>query len=114
MSKKSKYGAIKTEFKGVKYDSKKEAIYAQKLDKRLNLFKNILHLKRQVKYAWIETHKLGDQEISFKRSYIADFTYLDLDKGENMVIDVKGYKTAEYKKKKKIVEHLFGIKITEV
>jgi len=114
MSKKSKYGAIKTEFKGVKYDSKKEAIYAQKLDKRLNLFKNILHLKRQVKYAWIETHKLGDQEISFKRSYIADFTYLDLDRGENMVIDVKGYKTAEYKKKKKIVEHLFGIKITEV
>ena len=114
MIKKSKYKAVKTEYNGIKYDSKKEANYAKKLDTRLNLFKNILHLKRQVKYEWIEKHCLGDSIIEFKRSYIADFTYLDLETSENMIIDVKDYKTAEYKKKKKIVEHLFGIKITEV
>ena len=114
MSKKPKYRAIKTEYRGIIYASKKEANYARLMHIRLNILHNITNLTRQVKYTWLETHKLGDKEMSFKRSYVSDFNYLDLRTGENMIIDVKGYKTAEYKKKKKIVEHLFGIKITEV
>jgi len=112
---KSKYKSKKTEYNGVLYDSKKEANRAKQLDFAL---KNglITNLKRQVKYTWIETHTLekgNSLEVETKRTYIADFIYIN-DIGIEVIEDVKGFKTAEYKKKKKIVEHLFKIKITEI
>lgn len=113
MPKKSKYKSVKFEYNGVTYDSTKEGRRAMLLDILLKRGA-ILNLKRQVRYTWIESNELGLETIRFKRSWIADFTYLDVEKGELIIEDVKGFRTTEYKKKKKIVEHLFGIKITEV
>lgn len=116
MYKPSKYKAKKTEYNGIIYDSKKEAKRAIELD---FFQKNgiITGLQRQVKFSWIETHtleKCSSLEIKFKRSYIADFVYFDIEKQIEIVEDIKGYKTEVYKKKKKIVEKLFSIKIVEI
>jgi hypothetical protein len=115
MYKPSKYRAKKTEYNGIIYDSKKEAKRAIELD---FFQKNgiITGLQRQVKFNWIETHQKDfvSDEVQFKRSYIADFVYFDTEKQIEIVEDVKGFLTAEYKKKKKIVEKLFSIKIVEI
>ena len=113
MKKPSKYRSVKTEYNGVIYDSKKEAAYAKTIDFYLEtgLIKNLL---TQVKFEWWESHFLGTlKSIDFKRKYICDFVYFDVTSGQTMYVDVKGFRTAEFKKKKKIVEHLFNIKITE-
>ena len=117
MYKPSKYRAKKTEYNGVLYHSKKEAKRAKELD-FMQSNGIIKGLQRQVKFAWIETHQIGvnfeEKTISFKRSYIADFVYFDIEKKIEVVEDVKGFFTAEYKKKKKIVEEIFSIKIVEI
>ena len=115
MIKKSKYKAVKCAYNGITYDSIKESNHAKKLDLMLKSGL-ICNLERQVKYKWIETHTINfiGEEMQFKRSYIADFVYFDKEKQDVIVCDVKGFLTAEYKKKKKIVEKLFGFKITEV
>ena len=111
----SKYKAKKCVYNGVTYDSIKEGNYAKQLDLLLKASK-ICNLERQVKYKWIETHTINftGNEIQFKRSYIADFVYYDIEKQEVIVCDVKGFRTSEYLKKKKIVEKIFDIKITEI
>lgn len=109
--------AKKTEYNGVLYHSKKEAKRAVELD-FMQANGIIKGLQRQVKFSWIETHQIGvnfeEKTISFKRSYIADFVYFDIEKQCDVVQDVKGFRTPEYLKKKKIVEKLFGIVITEI
>ena len=109
---KSKYNAKKTIIDGIKFDSKKEGAYYLKL-KQLEKAGMITDLKLQVPFQWVETHSNLDQAIHFKRKYIADFTCIDYNK-DLCIIDVKGYKTEVYKKKKKIVEKIFNIIITEV
>lgn len=115
--KKSKYNSIPTDFNGVLYHSKKEAKRAKELD-FMQANGIIKGLQRQVKFTWLETHQIGvnfeEKTISFKRSYIADFVYFDIEKKCDVVLDVKGFKTPEYKKKKKIVEKIFSIKIIEI
>ncbi len=110
---KSKYRAVKTEYNGEIYDSKKEARYAATLD-FMQKGKLIKDIKRQVVFAWTETHSENLKLIVFKRKYIADFTYFDIELNETIIVDVKGFRTSEYKKKKKIVEAIFEIKITEI
>ena len=46
--------------------------------------------------------------------YRADFGFMDLTTGKQMVVDVKGMKTPVYRLKKKMVEAMYGITITEV
>ena len=114
--KQPKYRAKKTEFNGIMYDSKKEASRAKTLE-YFQEIKLISGLQRQVKFNWIETHQIGKdfkETINFKRSYIADFVYFDHEKKIEIVEDVKGFRTTEYLKKKKIVEKLFNIKINEI
>ena len=111
--KKHKYKAIKTIVDGITFDSKKEAEYFSKLRLLLRAIK-ISDLKMQVPFCWLEKHCYDGKEIEFKRKYIADFVYYDVELKKTIIVDVKGYKTAEYKKKKKIVEQIFSIKITEV
>jgi len=113
--KKSKYNAKKSIYNDIEYDSLKEANRARELDLLLKLGK-ICNLERQVRYSWIETHSINDftvEQMQFKRSYIADFVYYDKDTQSVVVEDVKGMRLAEYKKKKKIVEKIFGFKIIE-
>ncbi len=110
---KSKYKAVKTIVDGITFDSKKEADYSKKLSLLLKAGK-ISNLERQVVFTWLEKHYRCENEITFKRKYIADFVYYDIELQKHIIVDVKGYKTQEYKKKKKIVEEIFKIKITEV
>lgn len=46
--------------------------------------------------------------------YLADFRYRDTKTQEQIVEDVKGFKTVVYRLKKKLVKALFGVDIVEV
>jgi hypothetical protein len=46
--------------------------------------------------------------------YLADFRYLDTETGEEVVEDVKGWRTEVYKLKKRLMLACFGIEIREV
>lgn len=48
------------------------------------------------------------------RFYRADFRYTRVDTGEQVVEDVKGFKTDMYKAKRHLVKQLFGIEIKEI
>lgn len=113
----SKYGNKK--YGG--YASKKEYERAQQLKimERQGLIK---HLREQVKYELIPA-QYGDGGLDLKGrpvkvcimkscSYVADFVY-ELE-GREVVEDVKGYKTAEYKIKKKLMLWRYGILIKEI
>jgi hypothetical protein len=105
---KNKFNARKTEFKGVIYDSKKEASVAAILHSNLEngivlgverqiLFKFPLNCKRQPKM-------------------IVDFKVTNKD-GSVKYWEVKGGRatmTPVYKLKKKMLEHFFGIDLKEV
>ena len=67
---KSKYNNIKTEYNGVKYDSKKESLYAQKLD----MLTKAVGRERVIKY---ERQVPFQIEIAGKKicKYLLDFKY---------------------------------------
>jgi len=97
----NKYGAIKTEYAGVIYDSKKEAGRARELDLWLKTGE-ITGLERQVKFPII----INGVKVF---TYIADFTYYY--KGQQVIEDVKGMRTQIFNLKKKCVEAQYGVKI---
>jgi hypothetical protein len=103
--KKSKYGNQKTVIDEIIFDSQKEANRYVQLRYLLNAGE-ISDLRLQVPYELNEggTHSL---------KYIADFVYKDKF-GNEIVQDVKGFKTREYKKKKKLMLKIHGIEINEV
>lgn len=105
-AKKSKYGNKKTEVNGIKFDSIKEANYYKKL---LILLKagEIGLLELQVPY---ELNPGGTHSLK----YVADFRYTETKTGEQKVIDVKGMRTAVYKKKRKLMKKIFNITIIEI
>lgn len=95
---KNKYHNNKTKVDGIIFDSRKEADRWFQLQFLLKANK-ISDLKRQVKFELIKTHYYGKECIR-GCSYIADFVYFE--DGVKVVEDTKGYKTPEYKIKKKI------------
>ena len=102
----NKFHAKKTEFMGIKFDSKWEAErYAQ-----LNLLLRageIENLETQVRFDLI----INDSKIC---TYVADFTYYEKNKeGEKLFIveDAKGLETAVFKLKKKLMLAMKGIDI---
>lgn len=101
----SKYGNKITYVGSTRFDSKREAERFKDLD---ILYKaNVIsHLKLQPSFK-IE---VKGQKIC---TYKADFSYLD-EKGREIIEDVKGVKTPVYRIKKKLVEAIFDVKITEV
>lgn len=100
----AKYGNKKTIVDGIKFDSKREAARYSEL-KLLEKSGQIEDLKLQVAYqitiAGVKVCK-----------YVADFTYYD--RGQEVVEDVKGMKTAIYNLKKKLMKACHGIVINEV
>jgi hypothetical protein len=104
--KRHKYAAERTEVDGERLDSKKEAAQYRKL-LVLQQAGVISNLKRQVPY---ELNEGG----TFSYKYIADFVYKIVETGEEVVQDAKGYRTAEYKKKKRLMKQVHNITITEV
>ena len=104
--KKSKYGSSKTEVNGIVFDSKKEA----------NRYKELLILMKAGAIGLLElqvSYELNEGG-SHSLKYIADFVYVDALTGQKIIEDAKGYRTKEYKKKKRLMLKVHGIKIHEV
>lgn len=96
------------------YASKREAQRASEL-KLLERAGKISGLKEQVRFELIpkQIDELGHL-LERECSYIADFCYIDLATGKNVVEDAKGYKTPEYIIKRKLMLFMHGIRIKEV
>ena len=110
----SKYGAQKTEYDGLVFDSKREALRWRELA-LLQRAGEITDLRRQVKFILVpaqvdENGKIAERAVS----YVADFVYGDLRSGETVVEDAKGMHTRDYIIKRKLMRYVHGIKIREV
>src|SRR6185503_18266965 len=110
--KRSKYRNKKTEVDGITFDSAKEAKRWKELQ-LLERAKKISGLKRQHKFPlWVNGVEIG--------SYVADFVYMDVEKGyatRFVVEDVKSEITREiplYKWKKALMKAVHSIEIVEV
>ncbi len=102
--KKSKYGSKRVEYDGIKFHSQKECSRYKVLEMLLERGE-IKDLKLQVKFELKVNNELIEK-------YVADFTYLDK-QGNYIVEDTKGFKTADYKRKKKWMKTVHGIEIFE-
>lgn len=91
---------------GITFDSKAEARRFRELQllergKRITLFES------QPKFEFIYR---GEHIFTYR----ADFRYRDLETGQIVIEDVKGFRTPLYRLKKKLIEAAHGITITEV
>ena len=123
-SKGNKYGNRKIAFDGQTFDSKKEMRHYTEL-LLLEKAGKIKDLQRQVKFQLIPAqrepdiigpkggHKPG-KLIEREVSYVADFVYTDLQTGQTVVVDTKGFRTKEYTIKRKMMLYFHGIRIKEV
>ena len=104
---KHKYFAKNVEVDGIWFDSKKEAArYCQlKSLERSGAVKEG-SIRVQPEFQLI----VNDQKIC---TYRADFSYVDFHNGQPVVEDCKGFRTKEYRIKKKLFEALYGRKILE-
>lgn len=98
-----KYGNKKTEIDGFMFDSKREAARYVEL-KYLESAGLIADLELQPKFPCVVNGKKVCE-------YRADFKYTQ--DGQPIIEDVKGFRTKEYRIKKKLVEALYGIEIKE-
>jgi Protein of unknown function (DUF1064) len=99
----SKYGNIKVEFDGYKFDSKKECTRYIQLRMLLRIGE-ISDLKLQQSF---ELNEGG----TYSLKYIADFTYYETKNNTFVVEDVKGYETITFKKKEKLMLQIYNIVI---
>lgn len=107
-----KYRNRKVTVCGKTYDSVKEARRHAEL-KMLESAGKISDLERQVKFELIPTQRDSQTGKVLERSvsYIADFTYYE--NGRYVVEDVKGFRTPEYRLKKKLILWVYRIRIKE-
>ena len=117
----NKYGNRKTTINGITYDSKEEA-HRHGVLKLMERAGRIQGLQRQVKFVLIpaqyEPDTIGARGgvkrgklIERECSYVADFVYTE--DGKTVVEDTKGFRTADYRIKKKLMLHVHGIRIKE-
>lgn len=104
--KRSKYGNKKTVVNGIEFDSVKEA----------NYYKILLLRRKAGEIGLIELQK--EYELNpggtYSYKYLADFQYVDLLTGETIVCDVKGFRTREFIRKRKLMLKVHQIKVIEV
>ncbi len=110
----SKYGAKKTNFQGIEFDSKREAErYA--ILRFMQMGKQIADLECQVKFVLVPNQRDESGKVIERAvTYVADFVYKDLRTGQKVVEDAKGVRTKEYIIKRKLMLHVHGIRIKEV
>jgi hypothetical protein len=101
----SKYGARKVETDGILFDSIAERNRYQDL-KLLQQAGEIKDLELQVKFPLI----VNDMKVA---TYIADFVYRECSNNQVVVEDVKGFRTPEYRLKKKLMLAIYSISIFE-
>ena len=105
----SKYHAKKTEIDGIEFDSAKEAKRYVKL-RDMQEAGRIRGLRLQVPFEILPGFECDGVKYRGMR-YIADFVYCR--DGKQVVEDVKGVKTPEYKLKKKLMAYINHINIEE-
>lgn len=109
----SKYGNRKTEVDGIVFDSAAEARRWREL-RLLERAGRISGLRRQVPYVFL-VHTTGTSpecgEDKRQMRYVADFVYFE--GSREVVEDVKGYRTAEYKRKRRLMQKIYGVDIRE-
>lgn len=117
----NKYRNKKVTRNGITYDSKKEADRHAVL-RLLERAGKIRDLQRQVKFVLIPAQyepdtvgKRGSVKkgklIERECAYVADFVYEE--NGKKVVEDTKGFRTADYRIKKKLLLWVHGIRIKE-
>lgn len=121
---KSKYGNKKAKANGRVFDSRTERSRYYTLQ-MLEKAGEISDLRMQVPfelipaiYETVEVQlktktKLVQKQVQRPTHYVADFVYKDKD-GNEVVEDSKGFRTAEYLLKKKMMRAFLGITINEV
>ena len=103
VKKRSKYNNVKVEFDNILFDSQKECNVYIALRMRL-VAGEITDLELQVPYSLNEGG-------AFSYTYYADFQYIE--NGKLITADCKGFITAVYKKKKKLMQKIHNITILE-
>ena len=98
---KHKFSAVATKVDGIRFDSKKEARYYEKLKLRVAAGEVVTFL-RQTPF-----HLPGGVK------YVVDFQEFHAD-GSVHFIDVKGMQTESFKAKKKMVEAMYPVEIEVV
>ena len=119
----SKYRNKKVQVDGIIFDSAKEANRYKELDMMEKAGK-IKDLKRQERFLLIPAQREEAQGkkkgklIERECAYVADFVYTDCKTNEKVVEDVKGYRGGGayevFKIKRKLMLHIYGIRIVEV
>lgn len=105
----SKYNARKTVIDGIQFDSAKEAKRYTRL-RDLEQAGWIQGLRLQVPFEILPSFECDG--VKYRgMSYVADFVYYRA--GKVVVEDCKGFKTAEYKMKKKLMAYINHINIEE-
>ena len=108
----TKYHSRKITIDNQTFDSMKEFARWKDLQRLLGAGV-ITDLKRQVKFELIPSQKNEfGKVIERPVTYVADYVYKK--NGKQIVEDVKGYKTPEYRIKKKLMLYVHGIRIHEV
>lgn len=105
----SKYHAKKTTIDGIEFDSAKEAKRYTKL-RAMEEDGEIQGLRLQVPFELLPSFECDGVKYRGMR-YVADFVYYR--DGKQIVEDVKGVKTAEYKMKKKLMAYINHVNIEE-
>lgn len=100
----SKYGAKRTLVDGISFASRAEARHYGHL-KILERAGVIKDLQLQVRYPLV----VNGVKVTV---YVADFVYSE--GGERIVVDVKGFKTPEYKLKRALMKAVHSVDIHEV
>ena len=109
----SKYKAQKTTVDGIVFDSKKEArrYHELKLMEKAGEIQN-LALQRPFELT-VNYNPEWPEDADVIGTYVADFSYFDVNAGKLIVEDVKGFRTPLYRWKKKHFEAQYGIQIRE-
>ena len=96
----NKYYNKKTKIDGIKFDSQLEAKrYKElKLMEKTGLIKDLV---LQPQYELLKGFKRNGKTYR-KVTYIADFKYFDLEKNRQVIEDVKGFETKDFKLKMKL------------
>ena len=119
----SKYHSRRVRLGSETFDSRKEARRWKEL-LLLQKAGKIADLRRQVKFVLIPAQRGPDTTgprggkkpgplLEHECAYIADYVYVDTATGKTVVEDVKGYRTADYIIKRKLLLERYGIQIKE-
>lgn len=101
----SKYNAAKVHVDGHRFDSKREAERYEEL-KAMEQEGKISQLVLQPRFELVPAFRCQGEAVR-KMEYVADFKYLDFERGGLVVEDVKGFRTPEYRLKCKLFKYLY-------